>query len=450
MSQKGLSAVAILIVAIILAAGVGGYLVLTKRQPQQEEFKPAETVQPAPTAKAQVSIKVVSQSQIRRGDVGTVPLVPKVFKKIQSFLESLLREAMAEEEGLSNKYLVYHNNLGTPAVNRNVQLFLYSFSTKEAKKLTSSGYNSNPVFSPDGTKVLFYGGKPDVIRKLQIIDLATSEVKTVVQQISVFSAFSFSPDGSTIAYEILPKSTVEPVGFFANRALAQEGPVATIALVDASSLLLKQTYKIPLPQSALIAKVGQSVVNDIVWSPDGKSLFVNLETGGNFPKNFNGIFKLDLESGNHSLLEESGYEKKSLGLTPDGHFLSYFRSSVSVNGPAGGAKTLFVLFDPQTSQEIKTFEVFDSAAFLAWPYLWSPDQQKVYIGHSAEGKLVSLDLSTSQVKIIKSSPFLSLIGWGPAPNTLIFADVPEQSTGGIYSLDLSTGSQEKLVDVTSE
>lgn len=103
------------------------------------------------------------------------------------------------------------------ALSTNSDLYLYSLDTKETVNLTEgmTGYDTNPVFSPDGSKLAWlsmeHDGYESDQNRIFVLDMATG-TKTNLTDNWDYTAdgIAWNPDGKSI-YFIAPKGGVTPV-----------------------------------------------------------------------------------------------------------------------------------------------------------------------------------------------------------------------------------------------
>lgn len=78
-------------------------------------------------------------------------------------------------------------------------IYLCDLSTLETKRLTSSGKDSSPCFSPDGKRLAFTSSRNDK-NQIYILDLDGGEAWQLPTQEAVGGSLVWFPDGSQIAY----------------------------------------------------------------------------------------------------------------------------------------------------------------------------------------------------------------------------------------------------------
>ena len=99
--------------------------------------------------------------------------------------------------------LVYRQGDGV-----NADLWIVDIATGKTQRLTGvtggaggpGGYDAEPAWSPDGTKILFSNGKGPSVR-IQVVDLATGVVTTLIDAPDLSDATpAWSPDGTKIVF----------------------------------------------------------------------------------------------------------------------------------------------------------------------------------------------------------------------------------------------------------
>jgi hypothetical protein len=90
----------------------------------------------------------------------------------------------------------------------NADIWIVDIATKQATRLTGltsgpggpAGYDAEPAWSPDGTKIAFSNGKGPTAR-IDVVDVATKVISPLIDAPGISDASaSWSPDGTTIAY----------------------------------------------------------------------------------------------------------------------------------------------------------------------------------------------------------------------------------------------------------
>ncbi len=93
----------------------------------------------------------------------------------------------------SGRYMAYvSDEVGSP------NIYLKDMSTGASRRLTKSGYNTNPSISPDGTLVAYT--KQLGVQKVFVIDLATGAEQQITSGGGSDENPSFAPDGYFIAF----------------------------------------------------------------------------------------------------------------------------------------------------------------------------------------------------------------------------------------------------------
>lgn len=166
------------------------------------------------------------------------------------------------------------------------EIFLLDISTKTTRKITAEGISTgmgegNPMFSPDGKKVLFLSVVPGIGRQLFVTNLETM----VTKQITAISTGVLDPRWSSDAHEILFASVGDaekPEEFYLkedNQSEMAEGP---IVIEDFGYKFDGAGFIKPEHMHLWIAAVKDGRTRRITegpydymhhtWSPDGKSV----------------------------------------------------------------------------------------------------------------------------------------------------------------------------------
>ena len=184
-------------------------------------------------------------------------------------------------------------------------LFVMSSNGGKAMDLTPGEYDTPPIdlggnwdyaFSPDSKEIAFTKN-PDTLvaistnNEIYITPVTGGTPKNISRNPANDSQPFYSPDGNYIAYRMMRRP-----GFEADRR--------ELVLYERTSgklINLTETFDYS--------------VNDVVWSPDSKSLFFNADNKGNVS-----IFQVTIASKKVTTILEKGFNS-SLRLTPDGKML---------------------------------------------------------------------------------------------------------------------------------
>jgi tricorn protease len=143
-----------------------------------------------------------------------------------------------------SKSLVYVSDRGgTP------HLYRYDFATEKETQLTSGdGSDLVPRFSPDGKLLAFQRNH----RELDVLDLATSQVKTLAS-----GHFDPAPFVSTLTYDFSPDSK-------------------WIAFLDYDAMLFANAFVVPVAGGTprAVSFLSNTNTDSLVWSRDGKFLLM--------------------------------------------------------------------------------------------------------------------------------------------------------------------------------
>ena len=181
-------------------------------------------------------------------------------------------------------------------------LFIMPSNGGKAIDITPGDYDTPPIdlggnwdyaFSPDSKEIAFTRNPDTLIavstnNEIYTIQLAGGTPKNISNNPANDSQPLYSPDGKYIAYRMMRRA-----GFEADRR-------ELVLYERASGKLINLTEKFDYS------------VNDVVWSPDSKSLFFNADDKGNVS-----IFKVTVTDKKITTILDKGFNT-SLRLTPDG------------------------------------------------------------------------------------------------------------------------------------
>ena len=192
-------------------------------------------------------------------------------------------------------------------------LFVLPLSGGKAMDITPGEYDTPPIdlggnwdyaFSPDSKEIAFTRN-PDTLvavstnNEIYIVPVTGGTPKNISNNPANDSQPLYSPDGTYIAYRMMRRA-----GFEADRRELVLYERASGKLVN-----LTETFDYS--------------VNDVVWSPDSKSLFFNADDKGNVS-----IFKVTVADKKVTTILDKGFNT-SLRLTPDGKTLVITRETTT-------------------------------------------------------------------------------------------------------------------------
>jgi len=152
-------------------------------------------------------------------------------------------------------------------VDRRKHVFVVELAAGEPRQLTQGdGEHDDPVWSPDGKRIVFTGLRGarwdvDLIERLYVVDADGGEPEPLTGEDASCTMASFSPDGSRIAYRYLPEDGTYP----------HHGQIAVMNADGSGARLLttaldRQCAPYPLAREPL-------------W--DGERIVFTVEDGGN-------------------------------------------------------------------------------------------------------------------------------------------------------------------------
>ncbi|HEY6953425.1 MAG TPA: S9 family peptidase [Bacteroidota bacterium] len=195
-------------------------------------------------------------------------------------------------------------------------LFIMPSEGGPAKDLTPGEYDTPPIdlggnwdyaFSPDSKEIAFERNTDPVVavstnNDIYVVPVTGGPLKKITDNPANDSQPLYSPDGKYVAY----------------RAMKRPGFEA-----DQNQIVL---YERETGKRTNITESIDYSVNDMVWSPDSRSIYFNADDKGNVT-----IFRISIADGKVTTLENNGFNT-SLQLTPDGKTIVFVKQNV--NRPA--------------------------------------------------------------------------------------------------------------------
>jgi dipeptidyl aminopeptidase/acylaminoacyl peptidase len=192
-------------------------------------------------------------------------------------------------------------------------LFVMSSEGGPAKDLTPGDYDTPPIdlggnwdyaFSPDSKEIAFERNTDPVVavstnNDIYVVPVTGGTAKKITDNPANDSQPLYSPDGKYIAYRAMRRP-----GF--------EADENQIVLFDRSTGAREN-----------ISAAFDYSVNEMVWSPDSKSIYLNADDKGNVT-----IFKISVADKKTTALQENGFNT-SLQLSADGKTLVFLKQNVN-------------------------------------------------------------------------------------------------------------------------
>jgi dipeptidyl aminopeptidase/acylaminoacyl peptidase len=192
-------------------------------------------------------------------------------------------------------------------------LFVMSSEGGPAKDLTPGDYDTPPIdlggnwdyaFSPDSKEMAFERNTDPVVavstnNDIYVVPVTGDTAKKITDNRANDSQPLYSPDGKYIAY----------------RAMKRPGFEA-----DENQIVL---YDRTTGSHEDISAAFDYSVNEMVWSPDSRAIYLNADDKGNVT-----IFKISVADKKTSVLQENGFNT-SLQLSPDGKTLVFLKQNVN-------------------------------------------------------------------------------------------------------------------------
>ena len=193
-------------------------------------------------------------------------------------------------------------------------LLVMSSKGGAARDLTPGDYDTPPIdlggnwdyaFSPDNKELAFERNTDPVVavstnNDIYVVPVAGGPVRKITDNPANDSQPLYSPDGKYIAY----------------RAMKRPGFEA-----DENQIVL---YDRETGSRTNISEAFDFSINEMVWSPDSKSIYCNADDKGNVT-----IFKLSIPDKKMTVLQENGFNT-SLQLSPDGKTLVFLKQNVNM------------------------------------------------------------------------------------------------------------------------
>jgi dipeptidyl aminopeptidase/acylaminoacyl peptidase len=329
-------------------------------------------------------------------------------------VEDLLRIIDVEDPQLSpdGQWIAYvQRSIDTLENRYRTAIFVVPSSGGESLQLTRSGADTQPRWSPDGTKLAFTsarGGKPQVY--LIRMGMPGGEAYSLTGQPNGATSPVWSPDGTHIAFlspldgderakedageienEAPPKNKFEAQQHKEHAAHAEAKRydpmiVERIPYRDGYGKTyldgrFQQIYVIAVEGGTAQRLTGLDAnYSAPVWSPDGGSLisFRPRDPYADEPSRMDRLYRIDIANRSETVLSEEATADRAPAVSPDGLQIAYIRTPIELQYTR---VPLLALMDSNGAARDLTVEFDRTASDPAW----SPDGAFVYFRGQSEG-----------------------------------------------------------------
>jgi dipeptidyl aminopeptidase/acylaminoacyl peptidase len=338
----------------------------------------------------------------------------KPFLLILAALPLLAQALLAQTPKLlDNESFFQMESVGNPAISPDGQLIVFSRSYvdkmkdqqranlwlidregKRLRELTSgTGRDSNPVWSPDGTRIAFLSDR-DGTTQLHVMWMDTRETAQLTHLERPPADITWSPNSKQIAYtqRVLDEDPILPIQLPKRPEGAVWAKGATIIdrpswASDGTGPVAKgytHVFVVDAVQGGTPKQVTNGKYNHQTpeWSADGTKIFVSAirKPDADYLRQDSEIYEVDLRSNAINMLTGRKGPDRAPKLSPDGKWLAYtgyddqkFTShlaSIYLMSADGSGKKLWAGNMPSSPDELQ----------------WAADSSGVYFGMRAQGK----------------------------------------------------------------
>ena len=292
-------------------------------------------------------------------------------------------------------------------------LWLFDNASGASRPLTAEGVNSvNPVWSPDGSRILFESKRgDDEVNQLYVIALGGGEATRVTRIPTGASKAQWFPDGQHVAFVGRVWTDIESWDDQGKRQKERKDSKVSARAWDKapvrywSSWLDEReahVYRIPVAGGEPVAITRGSGIKlqsegSYAISPDGKEIALTVDSDTSGVQGNNDIYVLPATGGKaRNLTAANPAHDSAPSYSPDGRWLAYSKQQL----PGFYADTQrLVLVDRKTGAERVVTEGFDRS--VGNP-LWAQDGNSVVVAVDNAGtqRLYRIDLGSGQASPI--------------------------------------------------
>lgn len=361
-------------------------------------------------------------SKMTNTDINSFPAVNNSGKKVFNSRDLLtLKRLTAGAISPDGKFIVYVQS--TPSLKENkfsYDIFLSSVNGKIVKQLTqNAGNNTEPAWSPDGTKIAFVSSRINGVPQIFTMDAMTgSNVQQITTLENGAGNIAWSPNGKYFSFSSDVKMRESVADQYpdlpqADVKLYTELPIRHWS--EWTTEFVSHVFYIPSDASGSSVDIQKGEMYDspvkpfggaeqIGWSADSKTLTYTCKksTGIEYVKNTNSnIYSYNLATGKTEDLTgvlHCGYNQEPV-YSPDGKYMAFI--SLEHNGYESDKRRLLIY-----NLAEKTFTDI-TKNFNQWveEKIWSPDSKSMYFTADDSGsvQIFKIDVKTGNYEPLTDS-----------------------------------------------